>query len=229
MKPRVIVHMVSSLDGKIELSRWSEVPGLAREALVEAYEEIHRKLEGDAWIVGRTTMAEFADGKPSLATTAEPVPRVTHRAGSGPRYAVALDRSGKLNWATNTANGDHVIEVLTEQVSDAYLSGLRATSVSYLFAGAEEIDLDLMLEKLHDEFGIKRLLLEGGGHINGSFATAGLVDELSLVLAPVIDGFSGATTVFEHEDASARSNGLALVAIERLPSDLVWLRYERRR
>lgn len=36
-------------------------------------------------------------------------------------------------------------------------------------------------------YGIKRLLLQGGGLVDGSFANEDLVDELSLVVAPAID------------------------------------------
>lgn len=61
-----------------------------------------------------------------------------------------------------------------------------------------------MLDVLGRELGIRRLLLEGGG-INGSFFAAGLVDELSVIIAPALDGQSdGRATVEEwHELMSA--------------------------
>ena len=45
-----------------------------------------------------------------------------------------------------------------------------------------EIDLEAALETLNQVFGIKRLLLEGGGAINGSFLAAGLVDEVNILV-----------------------------------------------
>ncbi len=53
--------------------------------------------------------------------------------------------------------------LLTEQVSDAHLAGLRQDRVSYIFAGERELDLALALDILNRELGIERLLLEGGG------------------------------------------------------------------
>jgi hypothetical protein len=53
--------------------------------------------------------------------------------------------------------------VLTEQVSDAHLAGLRQDGVSYFFAGEHELDLGSALEILNRELGLERLLLEGGG------------------------------------------------------------------
>jgi len=50
------------------------------------------------------------------------------------------------------------------------------------------VDLAQAVSLLGQHFGIRRLLLEGGGHINGAFLEAGLVDELSLLVVPGIDG-----------------------------------------
>ena len=51
--------------------------------------------------------------------------------------------------------------MLTENVSDGYLAGLRSNNVSYIFAGESVIDLSLALEILSAELRVKRLLLEG--------------------------------------------------------------------
>lgn len=53
--------------------------------------------------------------------------------------------------------------MLTTGVTDAHLAELRRDGISYLFAGDADIDLPLALETLMREFGIERLLLEGGG------------------------------------------------------------------
>lgn len=68
-------------------------------------------------------------------------------------FAVSFDRRGRLGWNTarivneDPGYGDaHIIEVLCENASDAYLAYLRSIGVSYVFAGAEEMDLPLALE-----------------------------------------------------------------------------------
>jgi riboflavin biosynthesis pyrimidine reductase len=83
-------------------------------------------------------------------------------------YAIALDPSGKLTWKSGSIDEEHVITILTEKVSDNYLAFLRAKGISYLFGGRTNVNLKSVLEKLRKEFGIKKLLLEGGGKINGS-------------------------------------------------------------
>ena len=56
--------------------------------------------------------------------------------------------------------------------------------VSYVVAADKAMDAMPLLELLGRELGIKRLLVEGGGNVNGSMMAAGVVDELSILLAP---------------------------------------------
>jgi riboflavin biosynthesis pyrimidine reductase len=124
---------------------------------------------------------------------------------------------------------EHVVTILTEQVSDDYLAFLQSKGVSYLFGGKREVDLKRVLEKLRRELGIERLLLEGGGKINGSFLAANLIDELSVLVAPVADGSMGTPTLFDMEKGKGPARHLKLVAYEKCRGDLLWVRYEVKR
>ena len=115
--------------------------------------------------------------------------------------------------------------MLTEQVPDRYLAFLRSRGVSYLFGGKSRVDRPKILRKLRGRFGIRKLLLEGGGKINGSFLAAGLVDELSLLIAPVADGASGRRQLFDAREGSGPARHLKLLSVERRRGDLLWVRY----
>ena len=147
--------------------------------------------------------------------------------GPAKTYAVVIDPSGKCFWDSNMVSTEHVIEVLTEKVPAGYLAHLRSKNVSYLFAGAETLDLEVVLQKLFRLFGIKTLRIDGGGHVNGSFLAAGLIDEFSLVLAPVADGTFGAPTVFEAAQGyeGRKATQFTLKSVERIYSDFLWIRY----
>jgi riboflavin biosynthesis pyrimidine reductase len=97
--------------------------------------------------------------------------------------------------------------------------------VSYLLAGDEEVDLPLALEKIRACLGVRTLMLEGGGGINGSFLRAGLIDELSLLLAPVADGRSGMPALFEVAAGDVVPHRLVLDGVEQRANDVLWLRY----
>ena len=108
---------------------------------------------------------------------------------------------------------------------DRYRADLRAKGISYLLGGRRRIDLRQVLRKLRARFGIRRLLLEGGGKINGSFLAAGLIDELSVLVAPVADGAVGTPTLFDAGQTPGPARRLSLLEVERRPGNLVWLRY----
>lgn len=226
MKPHVVVHMTASIDGRTLPSRWSP----KRESSTSHYERIHEKLEGDAWLVGRTTGQEFAKATSYSALTAEKFPRqawITKK-GAG-AYGIVLDPHGKIAWGRADIGGDPIVVVLTEKVSDSHLAGLRADGVSYLFAGKNDLDEVAALETIGRELGVKRLLLEGGGVTNGTLLRAGLVDEISVLVSPVVDGAPGAPALFdavrEDDGKTTKVKDIALTSSETLDGGVVWLRY----
>ena len=120
-----------------------------------------------------------------------------------------------------------VIEILTEQVSDAYLAFLQIKKISYIFAGTDMIDFAAAVKKLKALFGIEKLKLSGGGVLNWSFAQAGLIDELSLIIAPVADGAADTPTLFERSEKLSPHApvGFNLKSVEAAKDGCVWLRY----
>ena len=230
--PKIICHMMSSIDGRLLADRWTApANGINAATLRSHYDQVASRFESDGWIVGRTTMEEIVGNNPPRVV--EPTAaglRATHIADrKGRNVAVAIDPHGKLHYGRDEAGGDHIIAVLSEAVSDDYLSELREDGVSYLFAGPGGSDLVGALEELGKAFGLKTLLLEGGGRINGSFLKAGLIDEISLLVYPGIDGLSGMPTIFEYaggeDEQPAVGQTLRHIATETLEGGMVWLRY----
>ncbi len=175
-------------------------------------------------------MEAYAKGKAHAPDIAGDHRRETHIADrKGRAVAVAIDPRGKLHYGRDDAGGDHIVAVLGEQVSDTYLAKLREDGVSYLFAGPYGNDLHRAMHTLGEAFGIRTLLLEGGGLTNGAFLKAGLIDEISLLVYPGIDGLAGAPGIFGYMgDADERpAAGLSLrhTATETLEGGMVWLRY----
>jgi 2,5-diamino-6-(ribosylamino)-4(3H)-pyrimidinone 5'-phosphate reductase len=223
-RPRVICHMIASVDGRILTDGWPLSEDGRRE-----YERVHESYAADGWLCGRVTLeAHFCQRVRTDAEIAREHhggPRDDFRApGEHASFAFAVDGSGRLAWDTAEIDGDHVVAILTERVSDDYLASLRERGVSYLLAGAREVDLPLALEKVAAVFGVRTLMLEGGGRINGGMLRAGLVDELSLLFAPVVDGRVGTPAVFDvGEDAAAHR--LRLEHVDRRADGVLWLRY----
>jgi riboflavin biosynthesis pyrimidine reductase len=224
-RPRVICHMMASIDGRIVTDGWPLSADGRRQ-----YELVHEGYEAQGWLCGRVTMEQhFAQGvraESEIARQHHGAPREDHVAlGDHDSFAFALDPSGRLAWDTSDIDGDHVVAILSERVSDEYLAFLRERRVSYLLAGARDVDLSLALEKIGARFGVRTLMLEGGGRINGSMLRAGLVDEVSVLVAPVVDGRIGTPALFDVDGDDAAPRGLVLDAVERRADDVLWLRY----
>jgi len=216
---------MASVDGRIVPSGWPISDEARRQ-----YELVHASYAPDAWMCGRVTMKPFAKRLRSEAEVAREhaagAPREDFRApGDFESFAFAVDASGRLAWESNDIDGDHVVALLSERVSDDYLAFMRARGVSYLLAGERDIDLALALEKIGARFGVRTLMLEGGGKINGTMLRSGLIDEVSLLITPVADGRVGTPSLFDIDGEGVIPRRLALETVERRADDVLWLRY----
>lgn len=228
MKPEIVCLMMSSLDGGLHPSKWTESPDGGRKEWSALYQQIHEELQGDAWIVGRVTMAEMAKGELHAPQSAGSVERPNHFADrKANNYAIALDTSGKLHFTRADIEGDHIVVILGNTVPDTHLAELAADGISYIVSPSADIDLPAALDVLEKELGIRKLLLEGGAAINGAFFAADLIDELYLLVAPALDG-SGGQPIVTFEGGLAGKTQLSLISAETKDNGAVALRYRVR-
>lgn len=190
-RAKVIVHMYTSIDGKID-GKWDGLPG--DRASGDYYDDVLFKISNTNANGIRTINMYAATGHPDLSqySTAgidyqDWVPDV-----KSATWDVSFDRKGHAGWQKNyfdyAGKKSRSIEVVTKGASRAYLAFLRSMEIPYLVCGESEINFQEALIKLKQYFGIEKISLGGGAIINGAFLRAGLVDEISLVIAPYICG-----------------------------------------
>ena len=226
MKPRVSILMVTSIDGRLHPSRFTSSPDGGRKEWSAEYEKVHSSLGGDAWLVGRVTMAEMSKAPAHPPSKHEAVRRPLHvaRKDAG-SFAVALDLSGKVHFAKGDVGGDHVIVLLGKDVPDSHLAELAGDGVSYLVSEKGDIDLAAALDVLAREFGIEHLVVEGGAATNGTFLVSGLVDELIVLVAPALDGGEDVQGIVAWRDGLAGKVQLKFSSAKTLGHGVVELRY----
>lgn len=228
-RPYVVCHILMALDGKIDGACVSA-------ACAKSYGQLRTVLDCQATVYGTKTMqGTYSDGlAPAELPASETVwPHEDYTAQTDVRsFIVSADPQGILGWNGKYVEKRgrpkaHVIEALTEQVSGEYLNYLRKADVSYVFAGKERLDCALLLRKLKSLFQIDRLMLAGGGQMNWSLAREGLIDELSIVLAPTADGNRSTASLFERAAFLPKCPPASfhLKAVEKLEDDGLWLRY----
>ena len=232
-KPYTILHMLVSIDGKITGNYMNtETAG----ALCEEYYRINREYQADAYVCGRITMeGSFTGGvKPDLAPyQGANIPHEDYVAKQHEYYAVSIDPHGRLGWYGSEIKDEdpgydnaHIIEVLTDDIRDEYLAFLKEKGISYIFCGKDKIDVKLMNEKLYSLYGIKKLMLEGGGLTDSLFLDADCIDEMSLVVIPLLDGSKESIDLFAGKNCDTQEYDLK--AVEKLPQNGLWLNYKRK-
>lgn len=231
-RPYIICHMVTSIDGKVT-GDFLFRPEC--ESATEIYYELNREYHkngANGFVCGRVTMEDsFTSGwYPDL----EKYPPIENFCDFVPRnlsgfYAVAFDPKGKLGWKNSCIIDEdpgycdaQVVEVLTTQADPRYLGYLQEMGIPYIFAGEHEINAEKALSKLAELLGIHTLLLEGGSVVNGYFERSDVVDELSLVMAPVIaDSFS--KPLFTDSGIC----DFNLKEIKQYENGVLWLNYKK--
>lgn len=230
-KPYIICHMVTSIDGKVTgdfLSR----PEC--EKATEIYYEINRNYKADGFICGRETMQESFAGK-------EDAPRYKYKNVDVPSgdfigdknakfFAVSFDKHGHIGWKSNYIKDEdpgydnaHIIEIVEgDAVSTLSLAYFRDIGISYIGADTMGPNIPLALQKLKENFGINKLLLEGGSAINSSFLGAGVIDELSLVVAPVTANHAD-KSLFEY----SKITDFELKEVKQYDGGVVWMNYKK--
>lgn len=223
-RPYTICHILSALDGKIE------GPFMGTQSAQAAggeYARIRAEYHADAWLYGTVTTKEFTN-----KFIPESIPEVEVPDGDfivenhAQLYYISVDTQGEIGWESGTFHkrgrpDAHVIEILTEYTPMTYRAYLRKHQVSYILAGTNALNCKIAAQKLHQLFGIKTMLICGGGTINWTFLQQGVVDELSLLLAPAADGEPDSISVFEKSPLLPDSKPVEfrLKEVERLKNN----------
>lgn len=232
-RPFVVCHMLASLDGKID-GAFFGAPETA--PALRAYADLRGFYACQATLYGATTMrGGYADGDaPALPAARGEVPAewINPEGRKMGNFLISLDPGGELGFSSHALEkkgrpAAHVVEALTEQASPAYRAYLRDVGVSYLTVGRERLDCAALLQALREKFGIARLMVAGGGVTNWSLLREGLVDELSLVIAPVADGSTTAASIFAQAPFLPPHGPVpfALKEAKPLEGGALWLRY----
>lgn len=220
-KPYIICHMMTSIDGRIDCAMTEQLAG------VPEYYATLKALDAPTTVSGRVTaateMASAGTYEPSDPTSLghEAYQKNVEAAG----YEVVVDTRGTIPWESNLSADKPLLVVTSEQVSIEYLRYLDERDISWIATGSERIDLARAMEILAGEFGVRRVAVVGGPTINTGFLTAGLLDEVSLLVGPGIDGRGGQKAVFDGRPEDKRVVPLKLASVTSYDDGAIWIRY----
>lgn len=234
VRPYTICYLNCSADGRID-GEFFRAPESQEPTAI--FRRRWLDMQADAIIYGAVTMAQFAGGMAAgpnspwmcereiFPKTDFVAPcRVSH-------YYVAVNIRGTICYDSpyidKKGRGEHgIIHVLTEDVSDSYVAYLHRLGISYIFCGKKALEAGTMMDKLYRLFGIKKAIVSGGAYADWSLLEKGLIDEVILLLNPVVDGNPSAHPVFMRSPGmEAKAVGLELVEVEVVAGGGVFLTY----
>lgn len=221
-RPYIICHMMMSVDGRIDCGMTSKIAGS------DEYYETLNALNAPTMLSGRVT-AQLEMSEPGVfspAAAAEPFGEedFSKKRDAG-GYQVVVDTKGTLLWPDDRDSETPLIVITSEAVTKEYLAYLDSLHISWIACGEEKIDLNRAAEILLTEFGVERMAIVGGGTINAAFLDAGLLDEISILLGPGIDGRKGMTATFDGLPSDREPVNLKLSSVQAYDDGAVWLRY----
>lgn len=213
--------MISLLDGRIDCDVTEKI-----ETGDEYYDALNQ-LDCSSTLMGRVTMQmHYASADPFKAQNNQAIGEECFNVAIQTKgYIIAVDTIGKLKWPHNQFDGMPLLVITSEDSPKEYLDTLTKQYISWIAVGKDSINLKRAMEILRTEFGVERLSVTGGGNINAAFLKEGLLDEVSMMWCPGIDGRKGMTTAFDGLPQDFPPTKLKLISVEKL-GETIWARYK---
>ena len=207
-RPFVTINVAATADGKIDTF---ERRGAAISSQRDKQRVDKLRAEADAVMVGGYTLHNEA---PKLSVKSEAL-RAERLARGLPANPAKVGVSSRLHLKPDsdflTTGPARIFLFTTTQTDEAQRTMLRSFGAEVFIHEGESVNLILMLETLKN-IRIDRLMVEGGATLNFELMRLGLVDELTIYVAPMI---------FGGESAPGTTAGSGLVRNDAIPLKLV--------
>lgn len=220
MLPKIITHNAVSLDGSIS--------GFVID--LEKYYAIVGRMKPDAMLVGSSTAKSgvemYSDGIPDESPSDFVKPRIT--SDNLRPYWVIPDHNGLLQGRLHIFRRlefcKDVIILLSEKSPESYVKYLMERNYDVIISGHEDVDLKKSLEILANKYDCRVVVTDSGGNLNKALLEAGIVDEISLLIYPVLVDQKH-LKLFRGLNLSQKQVRLQLIAVEGI-EDQVWVNYK---
>lgn len=190
MRPFTFINIAVTADGKMDTF---ERKGAAISSARDKARVDKLRAESDAVMVGGRTLLN-EDPKLTVKSEALRAERVARGLSPNPiKVGIVTKADIQLESKFLNFGATRVVIFTTNQTSNIQMEALQARGVEVFVHQSKRVDLEKALHTLK-ELGVERLMVEGGGTLNFELLRLGLVDELSVYIAPMIFGGESAPT-----------------------------------
>ena len=221
-RPYVFINVAMTADGKIDtFQRMGAAISSARDK--ERVDQLRAGAEA-VMVGGRTLLDE--DPRLTVKSEALRAERVKNGLPPNPiKVAVVSEVNLQPGSRFLTDGPAKIVIFTTRQTSKSHVSLLKSLGVNIYLDDSGRVNLPKALETLK-QIGVNRLMVEGGATLNFELLRLGLVDEVSVFVAPMIFGGANAPTLADGTGLE-RSEAIPLqfVSVETWEDGCLLLRY----
>lgn len=211
-RPNVYVYVTASLDGRIALSpdatlfnpnnvnldKYPQFQNIFGDwkAFENEIKEIYNPdtfMEGNNMVMFESqkieSLPEYNENREDLYQDYLPLEIVNHPKRKF--WLAIVDGKGRLRsgYKGNENNEQsHILHLVSHNVAPKYLIFLQKCKISYLISGKERVDLKKILSKMYHKLNLKNILTTSAGKLSGALIRAELLDEIIVLINPVIIG-----------------------------------------
>lgn len=219
MLPHIILHNSVSLDG----CTTGFTPDIGLHYTLAAQFKCDIHLAGSETILAMSADAPAETDEDLVPPKPEP--------GDARSLLVIPDSRGRVriwHYLRKQPFWRDAMAICTKATPASYLAHLAERRIAYISAGDNRVDFRAAMAELADRHGAKRILVDSGGRLNAVLLAAGLVDEVSLIVAPTLVGRADSAS-FINPAAGVditQATSVRLSHMERVGEGAVWLRYD---
>ena len=217
--PKIIMHNSVSLDGSF--TDFDVDMGL--------HYQIASRYKADANLIGSNTI------KTGIQIYGGEIPQENEADFTKPErdpslpYWVIVDTKGITQGLLHTCRSfefcKDVIVLISQQTSKDYVDYLSKRHYDYIVCGKDYVDYEKAIYDLNTKYGIETILVDSGPTLNRLLLGRGLINEISLLISPVLVG-TKSDKLLAYLNLDSQNVNLELLTCEDLDKGYVLLRYK---
>ena len=215
MEPNIIIHNSISLDGSL----------INFDVNMELHYQIAGNYKPDAHLIGSNTI-KFGIELYGSSSPEEKIDFDKPERDEKLPYWIIIDTKGTLQGQLHEVRRfelcKDVVLLLSEETPEIYINYLKERDYDFHIVGKEYINLKKSLKLLVKNYNIKILLTDCGRILGNLLLNQGFVDEISLLIHPVIVG-DKSYNIFNNIDKKIK---LKLLKNEILDKGYIWLTFK---
>jgi 2,5-diamino-6-(ribosylamino)-4(3H)-pyrimidinone 5'-phosphate reductase len=219
MKPHVILHNSISVDGRIN--------GFTPD--IGLHYEIASKFGCQAHLAGNRTICDPDEPYPSETEDDMAAPPIDDPDDERSILFIPDSRGRVRNWHVlrQAPYWKKLVALCSESTSSEYIDYLQKRHVDVLIKGKDHVDMAQALEEMQNRYGITKVLLDSGGILNGILIRENLVDEVSLLIHPILVGGEEYRSFFKDPDGSSPGGDMTLkmASFKEERDGILWIQY----